>query len=1073
MTLTDAAAREAIRTHLNCTFLIEAAAGTGKSTSLISRMVSLVRTGTCRVETIAAITFTVKAAAQLREHFQEELERARREGSGEERARLDAAIETIERCFIGTTHAFCARLLRERPVEAALDPEFQENDQVRSLLLANDFWNRYLERISARGEPILEQLRESGIDLRNLREGFIKLVEFPDVEIVSVRVPRPDLSRVYRDLSQMLDDIEPHMPDAGDGHEQDKFETLIRRLLRKRYRVDAGDPSEIFDFLDEANHKSAQPVQGRWPDKALAKSLGKRYSEFVETELRPALTRWREHSHEVALDILRPALEEFAAERRRTGKLSFQDLLMCARDLLRDHPHVRTYFQRRFTHLLVDEFQDTDPVQAEVMFLLTGVDVHEKEWRKLSPRPGSLFIVGDPKQSIYRFRRADITTYLQVKERIVASGGEELSLSSNFRSNRVVCDWVNESVGPLFDAAAVESGRQAAYSPLASTREAVSLSGIYHLESTGQNVRDVAVSEAACLAKWIRRAVDARTAIEDDGPPRPLEWRDVMLVSATRGRLGVYADALERAGIPIEVSGSRAFTSGEELAALLALLRAVIDPDDQVSLVAFLRGPLCGVDDQALYDFVVEGGRFSWLREPQPADSRDERIERAFAMLRETWRESREHPPAATIARLVERLGIVALAAAGARGGTRSGNLVKALSISRTASAEGASLAAVVALLASTQNDDSDIAEMDIDPSRENAVRLMNLHQVKGLEAAVVFLVDPSSPRRPDPRLFIDRSSDPSKGYFTLSRKFGQSDKIIAQPPGWDGMAAGETQFELAERVRHLYVAATRAKTMLVVGSQASPRGPKGVWSRLVSSISERFSMPDDPVDVAGSGASGNQPGGAPGAFERARETIAADFDRAAAATYSVVPVTKIAHADHTQLVKVEEGLGRGMSWGRVLHRLLEAMLKDHSLDLRSFAENLLKDEEREPAEIDDVMMTIEALQQSELWKRVLRSEQRMVEVPFAIMTSAKELGLSDDGNTLLHGAIDLVFLEDGIWHIVDYKTDSIEGAGRLESLVEYYAPQVRAYVRFWSEITRQPAKGGLFFVAGPVETWL
>ena len=1066
MTLADHSVRESIRDDLETTFLVEAAAGTGKTTSLVSRMVGLVRSGASEIDTLAAITFTVKAAAQLRDRFQEALERSRRDSDSAQKAKLDAALAGIDRCFIGTTHAFCARLLRERPVEAGLDPEFTEADAVEALLLANDFWHRYVERISVEAVGELAELRDCGVALSDLRRGFLDLIEYPDVEIVSAQVLRPDLGSTSRKLSEILDEIEPHLPSAEDGHEQDDFEEMVRELLSKRRTLDVADPAELFLFLDAANHRTKRPTQKNWPDRTKARDLGNDYRDFVDSELRPSLVRWREHTHGVAFRILTPALEQFAAERRRTGRLSFQDLLMCARDLLRDHPHVRRYFQRRFTHLLVDEFQDTDPIQAEVMFYLTGEDVNERDWRNLVPRPGSLFIVGDPKQSIYRFRRADITTYLQVKTRIAAGGGKVVSLVSNFRSAKVVCDWVNESVGPLFAAADVAEGRQAEYSPLSATYESATLSGVYHLETPPQRYDEAAAAEAACLAQWIRGAVLKGLEVELPAGRRQLMWKDVTLVSWSRIRLAIYAETLERAGVPCQVAGSRAFPSGAELRALVALLRCIVDPDDQVSLVSFLRGPFCGIDDQALYDFVNAGGRFSWMREVE-VPGIDPRIARAFDLLRLTWKESREKPPAAVIGRLADRLGIVANAAAGERGGTRSGNLLKTVSIARTSSSEGASLTTIVGNLESILEEESDVAEMDIDPDREDAVRLMNLHQVKGLEAPVVFLIDPSPPWSPDSRFFIDRAGEISRGYFTLLKKFGRSEKVIAQPPGWDSMARMDQQFHSAEMQRLLYVAATRAMSMLVVGSQPGTRGPKGAWAALARSAADRLAIEEE--DAA--------PGAVPATrqldFEAALQTLRGNFTKAGDETYSVVPVTKIAHGDHREVVKVEEGLGRGMSWGRVLHRLLEAMLRDESLDLEAYAANLLRDEEREPAEIEDVLSTVHVLQKSELWQRVLRAERRMVEVPFAVMAPAKSLGLDQDGETLLHGAIDLAFLENGSWYVIDYKTDSIQGVGRIESLVAYYAPQVREYVRFFSRITGLPARGGLFFVDGPVERWI
>ena len=1064
--LADAAVRNSIRERLDTTFLVEAAAGTGKTTSLVARMVNLVLTGTCTVDTLVAITFTVKAAAHLREGFQEELERARLLASDEKKVRLTAALHSLERCFIGTTHAFCARLLRERPVEAGLDPEFQELDEVRSQILANEFWQRFVERLAVTGEAGVQALRDAGVDIRHLRPGFVRLNEFPDVEVVLEQLPRPDLQPVYRDLLRRLDDIAPDLP-PEDGHDQDDFEKMVRRLLRKRPNVDEEDPAEVLDFLDEANHRSRRPVQKRWPDKIKARDHGNDFSSFVNGTLRPALRRWREHTHGVAFGILVPAAREFAVERMRTGNLTFQDLLMSARDLLRDHPHVRRYFQRRFTHLLVDEFQDTDPVQAEVIFYLTGDDSEEQDWRRLRPRPGSLFIVGDPKQSIYRFRRADITTYGQVKQQILAAGGEVLELRSNFRSMAVVCDWVNEALRPVFAGDDVAEGRQAEYVDLVSTRDSTLLSGVFHLETPAQTKNDeVAAMEAACLTDWISKAVRGGKEIEDVGLVRPLQWRDVLLVSWSRARLGVYAHALERSGIPYSVTGSRAFANSAELATLLPLLHAVVDPDDQISLLAYLRGPLCGVDDQALYEFVKAGGRLSYMRQDQPQT--DERISDGLATAHATWREALQFPPAATIGRLMNRLGLVAQAAAEERGGTRSGNLLKALSMVRSMSALGASFAHVVEQLEPMLEKSTEVEEMDIDPSRENAVRLMNLHQVKGLEAPVVFLIDPNDPRGREPETYVDRSTERSLAYFTLSRPFGLGSKVIAQPPGWDDLATKEKKFKFAEDNRLRYVAATRAKNVLVVGFQSSGDKRKGAWKSLVHSISERLSMFKDLPAASVSEALPSSR-----SFDDAQNEIRVRYEKAAETSYSVLPVTKIAHANHQDLVKVEEGLGKGMSWGRVLHRLFEALLRDETLDVRLHAENLLKDEEREPAELADVLAAVDALRGAELWKRVQRSPRRMVEVPFAVMVPAGQLGIDASGDTLLHGAIDLVFLEEGVWHIIDYKTDSTSGPGRLESLISYYAPQVREYVRFWQQITGQPTKGGLFFVDGCLERWI
>ena len=454
--------------------------------------------------------------------------------------------------------------------------------------------------------------------------------------------------------------------------------------------------------------------------------------------------------------------------------------------------------------MLVDEFQDTDPLQAEVLFYLTGQDVNEKNWRKLVPRPGSLFIVGDPKQSIYRFRRADITTYLDVKKRIKDSGGEILQLSTNFRSGPEICTFVNDAFRELFTKDDVDAGRQAPHVDLTHFHEPKPPAGVYSLETPADRPDPMAEAEAEWVGQWILRSVarfsgtnqtvipslsfreggaevgeespaDGAGLVLRQGIPRPpsappsrndrsvtssmtgaraanqlgmtgsseaaLNYSDILLISWQKPRLSFYAQVFERLGIPYEITGSKAFSDLTELEAVMPLLRAIVDPDDEVSIVAFLRGSLNGADDDALYRFVRADGRFSPFYDV--AEGTDERIASGLRVIREAIKDAQQHPPAAAMARLFDRLGLVPLAASRERPGTRSGNLLLALNIARESSARGESLSAIVEQFDDLLESNPDIEELDVDPSRTDAVRLMNLHQVKGLEAPVVFLIDP------------------------------------------------------------------------------------------------------------------------------------------------------------------------------------------------------------------------------------------------------------------------------------------------------------------------------------------
>ena len=218
---------------------------------------------------------------------------------------------------------------------------------------------------------------------------------------------------------------------------------MLREIERAVGLADTTRPAELMPVLEQMAAARISVVQRNWPGgRDQAKAEEERWNSFVATHATPNVLLWRQHRYGKILRLIQPAVAACERLRHAQGRLNYQDLLMKAAALLRDKPNVRTYFRKRFTHLLVDEFQDTDPVQAEVMLLLAADDPQETDWRRCRPTPGSLFVVGDPKQSIYRFRRADIVTYNRVRDLIEANGGLVVNLWANFRSGPSVVDWV-------------------------------------------------------------------------------------------------------------------------------------------------------------------------------------------------------------------------------------------------------------------------------------------------------------------------------------------------------------------------------------------------------------------------------------------------------------------------------------------------------------------------------------------------------------------------------------------------------------------------------------------------------
>jgi ATP-dependent helicase/nuclease subunit A len=1049
--LPDAEARRAIAEDLGTTILVEAAAGTGKTRSLLDRMVALVATGTARVENLSAVTFTIRAAAQLSQGFQNELEK-RREAEADEvrRGRLDAALQALDSSFLGTIHAFCARLLRERPVEAGVDPDFREMDEPEDNVSREEAWERYVQSLFVADAPVIPRLAALGIRLADLRDAYEGICENSDVQpSIGPETPEPDFSEARRRVAAFLEKAAPAIPAEAGRDGWTPFEQAIRRALRLAALLDLERGPDFVQLLQTLRSSRAREKAPRALKTALA--------TLQEEVVKPALVRWAEHVYPVVMPVLVGARDAYRAWRRENGRLNFQDLLLEARDLLRARSDVRLALRRRFTPILVDEFQDTDPIQAEILFYLTGEDTAEQDWKKLRPAPGSLFVVGDPKQSIYRFRRADIETYQTVRRLVEESGGRVLRLSTNFRSAAPLCEWINRVFGrPEFFPTAPTT-EQAAYVPLAPHRlESEKGPSVLRLDvpGSGNRVEPVIRDDARSIGRFLSSEIGR-------GRRKP---GDFLILFRRRRYMSAYARVLEQQGIPYEIAGGGAFGESEELAALMPILDAVADPDDPVPFLAALRGPVFGVDDDALYRFAQSGGRFRFQADVAP--NADARIERAAAILREGLVFAETLPPAAAIARLCERLGLIALAAAEELGESRAGNLLKALAAARKFSAEGRDFRGVVREISRMRGEDL-IEQMSVEPGRPGVVRLMTLHGSKGLEAPVVLLAEPAADNRHGRNYWIDREREPPLGHFRIAQKVGQrGDVDIALPPGWERMCRTEERFEEAERVRLLYVGATRAKDLLVVSVKRTAAGKAaGPWAALDPYLAADLSLPGPPPAPATAPAPGLSE-----TLDAARTRRAGARAIAGAATYRVSAVTDIAHAAGRK--PAWEATGRGMSWGRVLHRALEAAMRDPKLDLRLHAANLLAAEERPEGEVEEVVRLVEAVRGSPLWSRALAARRCLVEVPFALNVPSPELGIEEaPPESLLQGAVDLAFEETDGWVLVDYKSDAV--GGNRDDLVRFYTPQVVLYRRYWERLTGRPARAGLFFLETRETVWI
>ena len=1058
--LPDGAARDEIRTALDVTLLVEAGAGSGKTTMLVDRMLALLAAGKARPENLAAVTFTRKAASHLRRRFQSALEAATwSEKNALRKRRIDEARGALDRLTLGTIDSFCALLLSERPLEAGIDPAALRVELQEAALFRARTFREYVGTLADARSPVAA-LFALGVTMRELEDSFELYAEYPDVvPVVADPLALPDFSLVRRAVEDFLKRVIPLVPGAADDSGRDDVQRALIDAKFIRELPEYATPGGFARLLRTLRKTPQRKAQFTWGDRSVGKRVIDEFEALRQNVVKPALAEWQLALHERIYAVLRPALQHLAAQRAGNGPFTYADLLLATRDLLRDFPAVRRTFAGRFTHLLVDEFQDTDPLQAEILLYLSSDDFDEKDVSRLKPRAGSLFVVGDPKQSIYRFRRADIAAYMSFRRTLVASGGRIVPLTANFRAVPALTGVANEVFRDVFPLLADE--RQAAFSPLEPVRpDPGPASGAFRLLSTVERNPDD-------IARFVRWAVDSQWLVACDGPERASRFGDFLVLTRTREHLDVYARAFEALGIPVDVSGSRALPISKGLAQLRPFLSAIQDPDDDVSVVAFLSGPLSGVDDDALYRFRRAGGRFSYLVEPPPGA--DPRIARGLDLLAKARKDVNAHPAGAALGLICDRLGLVARLAAGPEGRTASGNLLKVLALARRLTSEGLSFRDVVERIA----EDApalDLEEMSVEPVDADAVRLMNLHRAKGLEAPIVVLAELSAWRKPEPRRHVARGAAGSRGWFTAGYWMRPDDRapqwvVTATPPDWDSRRAEEAAFEEAEKTRLLYVAATRARDTLVV-SLREDKPEAGAWAPLRLGLKE---LPTAVAELRVFVPAKTPPLAAE--LPEARKRILEGRLRAASPSFAVTPVTVLAKKEGPRAPAAAEN-ARGVAWGRALHQLLEAAMRTPGLALGPVAENLLREEELGPELLDEVLRVATSVTSSPLWARARKAKRRFVEAPFAMMVPSAELGVSDGPEeTLLKGAIDLLFEEEGVWHIVDWKSDAV--GDNLAALVAHYAPQIAHYRKAWESLTKQRAVAGLYFMDNGHLEWL
>ena len=1036
----DQISRDKIRNDIHSNFFVEAGAGSGKTSVLVDRMAAMVEGG-IDISKICAITFTKAAAGEFYARFQQKLSESDSENAKN-------ALRDIDLCFMGTIDSFCNMVLSEHPAAANIPSNavVVEKEDMDALYLRE--YSKIL-----RGE--------AGEGLRRKAERFSGC--FYNAGEIFLR----GMNVLSASKNAHFNYVAP-----GSDEPDELFKTKKARLLSVlRYLHDHPEiaateknkkAAEAYDALDD----SLDTIEDSWNDnlgnveRALGKLKGLRlipecdinvfgpgWEDFfvphftrskltwyeIEPDNDPLMTEAiRNLRFSIAADFINDCLDDISGTLREEGKLSFSDYLLYLRDLLKkdaaEGGKLIRHIYGRHSYFLIDEYQDTNPIQAEVFFYLTAKEPKEN-WKECIPHPGSLFIVGDPKQSIYRFRNADVASFIRIRELFRNPDvGEVLMLYRNFRSTDKMCSWFNRTFSALLPEdteiqsrfSEIPTGEKGAYdSPV---------EGAYsYIVPYSRNV--AGSEDPANVAEIILKIINH--------PDIPInDYRDFMLITPGKGHLSHYMNALSKRGIPFRVEGKVLFNECEPLISLSYLMSAVADPFDAKAAFAAKHLSGCSIGDDEIHEYSLR---------------------------------AKEMSPAAVFSMLLEEQRIFA------RAGTHNAEYVYfALELLRSAEVDGT--------VSSVEEGADYITSLVSDGSAEerciqlrqdsNRVHIANLHKVKGLQAPVVILADPMSYTR-GAESRVDYSSDPPESYiFAFDNSLKTTDYA-------DEKEKEEAVLE-AEKLRLLYVAATRAEKILVISCTVKSDGEVAAsnpWLPLFEFTDRDIFDSLGPVVIPASGVKPELDTEA--LYEEAETTSVLKNDASKAATYSIkkpstITLKGVTSSEDDYEDKAVDEIGRGTETpsrtreqalliGTMVHRIMEVLVSSGNIaDLDRLVLETVREYEADTEYYRDILTSVGKTMRSGgypqqngvpqgILKELLSADEVYCELPFCFSNGKGEIW---------HGVMDAVYRKGGKWHIIDYKTNA-----DADDLDKHYQEQLEAYIQAFKEMSGNNADARTYHI--------
>lgn len=1020
----DISSREKIIHNIDKNYFVEAGAGSGKTTVLVKRMVAMIEQGK-DISKICAITFTKAAANEFYMRLQEALS-LRANAKTEEnfkynpieldnpndttRARCKKALQDIDLAFMGTIDAFCMMILKEHPgaINIPYKTTVIDKKELEKILI-HEFKNIEL---GLYGEELAKKVLIFNKYHRKPEAAFSAIYQAINnnrsYDYEYGKYFSDDLSSRYKSQIYYFKKFFAYLKANPNQILENTKEALeAKEKFDKNYYILSGDynlPWLILnaykDLLKIRIAPDSESIE-LFADLLIANGKKKISHYSLNEVFKNFYDEIKLNQYNISLSFVQEIMPKIIKKNKDNGNLSFYDNLIYLKDALykdiQNSGKLIKHLYERHSYFLIDEFQDTDPLQAQIFFYLAS-DIKDKDYTKCIPHPGSLFIVGDPKQSIYRFKNADVAQFLKIRSLFKGNTGEVLYLYQNFRSVSSLKHYFNRTFNNLLPQDTFE---QAKYSEIPIPFEDTEgFSGVHYYDADKDDSKIIQniIEKLHQNEKYL--IYDKKKKIL-----RKLEYADFMIITPTKTKLLNYTQTLKEANIPFYVEGKFDFIDSHALVNLIAFYKAIISLDNRY-FYALLKSDYYNLSEKTILE-------------------NDSKIEEIRTFITTMRNKCLYEKPSYILNLLLEELDLFK------KCGDENIEYLYFL-IEQVISLEENKkiLNHYDALTYFEEILEENTAERYPDLSYSaDKVHLANLHKVKGLEAAVVILASPG-PKKNTPERRIENNKT-----YLLQVKDEKNNGIVIKNEMFNDIAEAEKISLKEEEKRLVYVAATRARNVLICSSKMLKDGPSSsnIWYPLIKEgpLNILNTLKDSSLSV--------------NSYQILNEedvkynSLIYNSEANIAKTKIILPSKLDEYNNESQISNSDNALLRGSIVHRFLELIVEnnfiepiekiipAVLKEYDVSSNMYYQNLL-------TRIADKMFNggySQKEHEADLFNILKKADEKYTETKFALNID----------NTITLGVIDLIYKYQSKWYIVDYKTNYDN-----DSLEEHYTKQLKAY---------------------------